>query len=209
MHTVTVSHSSTRSAGLTPSATAALNSRAPSQWTRSPRLCAARAARCTRSDVDRAPTATVVRVLDAEEARHRLVDLCLAHGRDDGVRIRDAVSAVEKAELDPGDDRAPSDLVDDDVRLRVGDDLVARDASAQRRTSGCPSCRSGRTQQRAFRDGAPPPPRVGAPSGPHPRRRRRPRHVPSRRASPRRGRSACHFGDRLRPALRLTSPWIT
>jgi len=43
-HTDTVSHSSTRSAGLTPRATAALKSRAPSQWTRSPSECAARAA---------------------------------------------------------------------------------------------------------------------------------------------------------------------
>ena len=54
------------------------------------------------------------------------MDIGHAHRPGDGRRIGNAIDAVERAQLDAGNDRGATCLIEDEVRLRVGDDLVAR-----------------------------------------------------------------------------------
>ena len=76
--------------------------------------------------VDGRAASAVVGVLDGEQRGHRLMDIRIANRRDDRFGIRDAVDAVERAELYARDNRRSTDLIGDQVCLRVGDDLITR-----------------------------------------------------------------------------------
>ncbi len=99
---MTVSTGAARSAASTPSATAALNSRAPSQWTGRPwrRAAAATASTCGRRP--RHAPGRHVGVLDGHQAERREVVARALGGGVDGRRLEDAVPVVEGADLDAG-----------------------------------------------------------------------------------------------------------
>src|SRR6202011_4869495 len=71
------------------------------------------------------PTFAVVRVLETEESRYRLVDIRLADRAAHLLRLETPVRCVERAELKAAHDRGTGNLILEDMAVDLEDDLLS------------------------------------------------------------------------------------
>ena len=174
--------------------------RAPSRCTARPSACAVPTTASSSSSGQHLPARAVVRVLQREHRRH-LVGRLRARMRDlvQLVRRDPPADSLERLDHEPGVRGRAAVLVDDDVRMPLGDEHVAR-ARVQLQRDLVGHRRGWEEQGGSRARGAlPRAPATRSRSGPRASaRRRRPRRR-WRRACPRSGVWRCRNGGRSQP----------